>query len=203
MKVPISSNEFVTSLFTQSSAFEEFVRSSEGVPRDAINIIGIAAQKSIDSAISIPAIRSASRTWYTRAKQQAVSTRPRAQELLNWIIDEVIQHRQARAFLLGVDTNDELINFLYDARVIHILRQGISAQDYPGRRFNVYALDYGCYVVLINTSRAPQGLFQADSDGTEGYVDVPHTDFRSIRRAILDLEPFYASSSRYPVTPCF
>lgn len=195
LAVPASATEFVGSLFTQRPAFEEFVRAAEGVPRDAINIIGIAAQKALDNPISIPDVRSAARTWYTRAKQQAVGTKPQAQALLNWIIDEVIQHRQARAFLLGVEANDELIDFLYDARVLHVIRQGVSAQDFPGRRFNVYALDYGCYVDLINTSRAPHGLFEADLDGKAGYVDVPHTDFRSIRRAILDLGPFYESAA--------
>lgn len=192
MVVSEASVEFINTLFTQKPAFEEFVRSAEGVPRDAINIIGVAAQKALDNAISVPDIRAAARTWYTRAKQQAVSTKPRAQELLNWIIDEVIQHRQARAFLLGSEVKDELIDFLYDARVLHLIRQGVSAQDIPGRRFNVYALDYGCYVDLINTSRVPQGLFEADVEGNCGFVDVPHTDFRSIRRAILELSPFYA-----------
>jgi len=195
MIVPNSPSEFVGALFTQRPAFEEFVRSAEGVPRDAINIIGIAAQKALDNAISIPDVRAAARTWYTRAKQQAVATKPQAQTLLNWIIDQVIQHRQARAFLLGVGENDELIDFLYDARVLHVIRQGVSAQDFPGRRFNVYALDYGCYVDLINTSRAPQGLFEAELEDTDGYIDVPHTDFRSIRRAILDLGPFYNSTA--------
>lgn len=186
-----SPSEFINSVFTQSPAFEEFVRSAEGVPRDAINIIGVAAQKALDNSISVPDIRAAARTWYTRAKQQAVNTKPLAQELMNWIIDEVIKHRQARAFLLGSDVKDDLIDFLFDARVLHLIRQGVSAQDFPGRRFNVYALDYGCYVDLINTSRAPQGLFEADLDGNAGFVDVPHTDFRSIRRAILELGLFY------------
>lgn len=195
MVVPATPAEFVGALFTQRPAFEEFVRSAEGVPRDAINIIGIAAQKAMDNAISVPDVRAAARTWYTRAKQQAVATKPQAQTLLNWIIDQVIQHRQARAFLLGVGANDELIDFLYDARVLHVIRQGVSAQDFPGRRFNVYALDYGCYVDLINTSRAPQGLFEVDLDGSEGYIDVPHTDFRSIRRAILDLDSFYNTAA--------
>ena len=195
LTVPASASEFVGTLFSQRPAFEEFVRSAEGVPRDGINIIGIAAQKALDNAISIPDVRSAARTWYTRAKQQAVGTKPQAQKLLNWIIDEVIQHRQARAFLLGVDANDDLIDFLYDARVLHVIRQGVSAQDFPGRRFNVYALDYGCYVDLINTSRAPHGLFEVDIEGRAGFVDVPHTDFRSIRRAILDLAPFYTSAA--------
>lgn len=194
MEVPDSATEFINDLFAQRPAFEEFVRSAEGVPRDAINIIGIAAQKALDNAISVPDVRAAARTWYTRAKHQAVSTKPLAQELLNWVVDEVIQHRQARAFLLGADIKDSLIDFLYDARVLHLIRQGVSAQDIPGRRFNVYALDYGCYVDLINTSRAPQGLFEADVNGESGYVEVPHTDFRSIRRAILELSPFYSEA---------
>lgn len=193
MDVADSASEFINGTFTQSHAFDEFVRAAEGVPRDAINIIGIAAQKALDNPISVPDIRMAARTWYTRAKQQSVSTKIRAQELLNWIIDEVIQHRQARAFLLGSEVKDDLIDFLYDARVLHVIRQGVSAQDFPGRRFNVYSLDYGCYVDLINTTRSPKGLFEVDREEEgEGYVNVPQTDFRSIRRAILNLEPFYS-----------
>ena len=191
---PQNSGEFVSTLFTQVTALEEFTRSSEGVPRDAINIIGLAAQKAPNSPISVQDIRGAARTWYTRAKQQAIATKPEAQRLLNWIIDEVIKHRQARAFLLEVGIRDDLIDFLYDARVLHVIRQGVSSQDHAGRRFNVYALDYGCYVDLINTSKAPQGLFAAETvDGNESFVNVPHTDFRSIRRAILDLGDFYRS----------
>lgn len=189
---PHSSAEFTGVLFTQVTALEEFTRASEGVPRDAINIIGLAAQKAPNAPISVQDIRGAARTWYTRAKQQAISTKPEAQRLLNWIVDEVIKHRQARAFLLEVGVRDALIDFLYDARVLHVIRQGVSSQDHAGRRFNVYALDYGCYVDLINTSKAPQGLFSAETiDGNESFVNVPHTDFRSIRRAILDLKEFY------------
>jgi len=181
---------FINDTFTQQPAFEEFVRAAEGVPRDAINIIGIAAQKALDNQISVPDIRTAARTWYSRAKQQAVGTRSSAQDLLSWIIDEVIQHRQAKAFLLATDVQDELIDFLYDARVLHLIKQGVSAQDIPGKRFNVYSLDYGCYVDLINTTRAPRGLFEVETDSGADFTEVPQTDFRSIRRAILDIERF-------------
>jgi hypothetical protein len=196
LSLPVSSTVFINELFTQRHAFDEFVRAAEGVPRDAINIIGIAAQRALDDPIGIPDLRTAGRTWYVRAKQQAVQTKPEAQLLLNWIVDEVIQHRQARAFLLGTDIKDALIDFLYDARVLHVIRQGISGGDIPGRRFTVYALDYGCYVDLINTTRAPKGLFEAEIEGQDsaaGFVEVPQTDFRSIRRAILDLQTFYAT----------
>ena len=205
--LPDSATDLVAKLFTQVTALEEFTRASEGVPRDAINIIGIAAQKSPNSPISVQDVRSAARTWYTRAKQQAIATRPEAQRLLNWVIDEVIKHRQARAFLLEVGARDDLIDFLYDARVLHVIRQGVSSQDHAGRRFNVYALDYGCYVDLINTSRAPKGLFAAGVDSVdeeqEVFVSVPHTDLRSIRRAILDLADFYQQQPAQAQLPGF
>lgn len=186
-----SSGHFINDTFTQQTAFEEFVRSAEGVPRDGINIIGIAAQKALANQISVPDIRGAALTWYQRAKQQAVTARPNAQELLTWIIDEVIRHRQARAFLLRIDIRDDLIEFLYDSRVLHILKQGVSAQDIPGTRFNVYCLDYGCYVDLINTVREPKGLFEIETENGPEFVEVPQTDFRSIRRSILDIGQFY------------
>lgn len=195
--LPESASRFINDTFTQRAAFEEFVRASEGVPRDAINIISIAAQKALDNQISIPDVRHAALTWYTRVKQQAVATKPRAQDILNWIIDEVIKHRQARAFLLSNDTRDELIDFLYDARVLHLLKQGVSAQDLPGKRFNVYSLDYGCYVDLINTVRAPKGLFEIETSSGAEFIQVPQTDFRSIRRAILDIDRFYSATSPF------
>lgn len=49
---------------------------------------------------------------------------------------------------------------------------------------NVYKIDYGCYVELINTSRAPLGLYQDEGD----FIEVPKDDHRSIRRAILRVE---------------
>ena len=186
-----SENQFINDVFTQRKAFDEFVIASEGIPRDAINIIGLAAQKALNDKISIPTIRGAARSWYIRSKQQAIASKEKAQELLNWIVDEVIQHRQAKAFLLSVDTKDALIDFLYDARVLHLIKEGLSAQDLPGQRFNAFALDYGCYVDLINTSRAPKGLFEVETETGAEYVEVPRTDFRAIRRAILDIEKFY------------
>lgn len=187
--------QFINETFTQGAAFDEFVRSAEGVPRDAINIIGIAAQKAINNKISVPDIRDAARTWYHRVKEKAISSKPSAQALLTWIIEEVIKNKQAKAFLLRAGTRHELIDYLYDQRVLHLIKQGISAQDHPGIRFNVYAIDYGCYVDLINTNKAPKGLFEVDDDENARYVQVPQTDFRSIRRAILDLDIFESSIS--------
>ena len=186
-------DELISNTFTQIPAFEELVRASEGVPRDAINILVQAATKAASSNISIKNIRDASRIWYNRDKEKSVTSSMEAIKLLRWIIDEVIGKRNARAFLLRTDIENNLIDYLYDARVIHVIKQSVSSQDTPGIRYNVYSIDYGCYVDLINTSRAPQGLFSAEL-GEEGeqFVTVPHNDYRAIRRAVLDLDCFYA-----------
>jgi hypothetical protein len=194
---PATPAQLVQRSFTQRNAFDEYVKAAEGVPRDAINIITIAATRAGDQVISVPDIRSAARVWYQRDKEAALGEDARA--LLVWIMSEVIGDRQARAFMLeqGEDRRHPLIQSLYDARVLHLLRRGIAARDRPGVRFNGWGLDYGCYIDLINTAKAPRGLFEIDPDeGDAAFVEVPSDDYRSIRRAILDLDAFESSSRR-------
>lgn len=187
--MPGSADDLIKAAFTQFNTFEEFVRSAEGVPRDAINVLSLASQKNMDSRISMNRIRTAARSWYQRDKEDAVSANPKAQALLHWIIDEVIAHRKARAFLLRSNVRHELIDDLFDARVIHLLKKNISAHDEPGVRYDVYKLDYGCYVHLINTTKSPQGMLFPD-DGDSWSVSVPQDDYRAIRTAILDVDDF-------------
>jgi hypothetical protein len=190
-EAPATADQLVRRAFTQRNAFDEFVKAAEGVPRDAINIIGLAAMNAGDEVISVPNLRSAARTWYQRDKEAALGGE--ARQLLVWIMSEVIGERQARAFMLeqGEDRRHPLIQSLYDARVLHLLRRGIAARDRPGVRFNGWGLDYGCYIDLVNTVKAPRGLFAVDEgEGNESFVEVPSDDYRSIRRAILDLNEF-------------
>ena len=65
----------------------------------------------------------------------------------------------------------------------------------PGERFVVYKLDYGLYVDLISTEKAPTGLLIDPALGTDVDFEVPLDDARSYRRAILDLTKFY---QKYP-----
>lgn len=189
---PQSATALVSAAFTQMSAFDEFVRATEGVPRDAINILSMSAQRARDNLISVPDVRAAAKVWYQRDKESAVRSHTDALDLLNWIVDEVIGGRRARAFLLGSNVRHELIDSLFDSRVLHILKRSISAHDQPGVRYDVYKLDFGCYVDLQATARAPQGLLAVDDPAVESgaYIEVPPDDYRSIRRAILDIERF-------------
>ncbi len=196
--IPSSESELISQGFTQIHAFEEVVRACEGVPRDAINILSHAAQRTGTETIAVNDVRAAARQWYHASKDAEVSAHPTARLLLTWIIDKVIKARQTKAFLLESGTRDQLVDFLYDERVLHLLRKGIAAKDEPGKRFSVYGIDYGCYVDLINTAKAPQGVLDLGDVDADFSHSVPKTDFRSVRRCVLDLGEFYAAQMPPP-----
>lgn len=186
--------------FTDTRAFDELVRGAEGVPRDALYIAAKAAMKAGQGKISVPLIRDATRSWYHGDKMNGLTSLVQARRLLEWIIAEVIRGKRARAFLVNsADARDDLLLALFDARVLHILRRGYSAQDQPGERFDIWDIDYGAYVDLIQTQSAPLGALPVgDGEESESYVDidVPMQDHRAIRRAILDLQLFYAAEGQ-------
>ncbi|MBA3422598.1 MAG: hypothetical protein H0U12_12065 [Thermoleophilaceae bacterium] len=147
--------------FTDKRAFDELVRAAEGVPRDAINIAARAALRAAERQISVSDVRAAARAWFQNDKEAALRSRDEAQRLLNWIIDKVI--RRARGFLVNQKAAAEpLLLALFDARVLHAVRRGYSAQDEPGERYDVYVIDYGAYVDLIHTK--PEPLVTLPSD---------------------------------------
>lgn len=188
------SNDMVKQLFTQETAFEELVQAAEGVPRDAFNILVKAITVDYANKVSVSNIRKAAKNWYIEDKQNPIRSYEGAMALLTWIIDNVINKRHARAFLLRNDVKYDIVNFLYDSRILHIIKQNISSRDKPGMKFNAYSIDYGCYVDLINTTRWPLGLFEEETeDGHFEYVKVPKEDYRSIRRAVLNMDEFYST----------
>jgi len=174
--------------FTDKRAFDELVRATGGVPRDAINIAAKAALRAGTERVSVPNVRAAARGWFQTDKDAALQSRPEARSLLNWIIDGVIREKRARGCLVNQrSAGATLLLALFDARVLHLVRRGYSAQDEPGERYDVWLIDYGAYVDLIHTKNEPEGFLPLD-DG--GYVEVPPLDLRAIRRAILDIDEF-------------
>lgn len=120
------------------------------------------------------------------------------------MIDTVIREKRARGFLVNQRYSGErLLTALFDARVLHLVRRGYSAQDEPGERYDVYVIDYGAYVDLINTQNAPRGLLPVDLDGDDiddsdgGWVEVPEQDLRALRRAVLNLDEFLKANPQY------
>lgn len=183
--------------FTDVRAFNEVVRAAEGVPRDALNVLGRAALHAGERSIAVPDVRRAAASWFQTDKAGALRSRKEAQDLLNWVIDNVIRGKRARGFLVNQKAaGSSLLLTLFDARVLHIVRRGYSAQDQPGERYDVYIIDYGAYVDLMNTKNAPLGVLPTGDDSADGnFVDVPTQDLRSLRRAVLDLSEFMDSDA--------
>jgi len=182
--------DFIAALFASGDAFTELVRAGEGVARDFINILTSAffdaLRRDVDK-IDVRGVRSAAREWYEKDKSLNVDDEQAA--VLRRIVESVIGDKKARSFMVEKDLEKhEVIRSLFDFRLIHLVQRGYADKDNPGARYNIFTLDYGTYVDLIGTKRAPDMDFtETDLDGDEAIV-VPFDDKRSIRRIILRAE---------------
>ncbi len=180
--------EMIRTLFTDPNNFQELVRASEGVIRDMINIFTLSffdTQRQGKAKIDKKSVIESSRQWFERDKAQSLDGD--LQTILRKIVDEVIGNRKARSFLIPreLEKHDNLQK-LFDARVIHLIKRGYADKDNPGVRYNVFGLDYGTYVDLLNTNRKPELEWLDEDYRTEddAFI-VPFDDRRSIRRIIL------------------
>jgi ABC-type Na+ transport system ATPase subunit NatA len=179
--------ELASKLFTERAVFQELVRASEGVARDLINIFitgYFGAHRKGREKIERAMVLDAARQWFEQDKEGNLDDSLR--EVLRKIIDEVIGKRKARSFLLPRELGDHpAVQKLFDLRVLHLVQRGYADKDRPGVRYNIYSLDYGTYVDLLNTSKKPQdGKVPTDQESSEDFI-VPFDDKRSIRRIIL------------------
>src|SRR3954454_20114920 len=80
---------------------------------------------------------------------------------------------------------NSMFQSLFDFRVLHIMSKGYSDRDNPGVRYNIYTLDYGTYVDLLQTQSQPELELGLDDTSSQELV-VPFDDRRSIRRVIVE-----------------
>ncbi len=173
-------------LFTERATFVELVRAGEGVVRDFISIFNRAyflAQRSSRRNIDVRSVREAARQWYETDK--AINLSDEQTLVLQRILTDVIGAKRARSFLLDRRlARHHMVESLFDFRVLHIISKGYSDRDNPGLRYNIYTLDYGTYVELLQTQRQPElDLELGEAPGEERVV--PFDDKRSIRRVIV------------------
>ncbi|QEE27343.1 AAA family ATPase [Terriglobus albidus] len=183
--------KLASKLFTERKVFQELVRASEGVIRDLINIFSKAyffAHRKGKDKIERDAVLEAARQWFEQDKERNLSERLRI--VLRTITDNVIGNKRARSFLLPRElANHPVIHELFDLRVLHLVQRGYADKDKPGVRYNIYSLDYGTYVDLMNTSRRPElGFIEYPAEADNKDYVVPFDDKRSIRRIILGKE---------------
>jgi hypothetical protein len=187
-------------LFTARSTLQELSRACEGVIRDLINIFTLAyfhAQRRDRTTIDQKAVIEASRAWFEQDKARGLDME--MSNALRKIVDVVIGQRRARSFLMQRDLEKHpLIQRLIDARVLHHIARGYADKDNPGVRYNIYSVDYGTYIDLINTSKEPQ-IDLLESEIPDAVV--PFDDKRSIRRIVLDAAVLDSVSSSDTATP--
>ncbi|MFD3555207.1 hypothetical protein ACFWWA_24395 [Streptomyces goshikiensis] len=194
-------DQMVRLLFTQSTALQELVRAAEGVPRDALLIASRAALRAGGRPIGTDHIRHAASQVYQTTKYALLNANPEARQLLDIIINDVINQKKARAFLLHPDdVSHPLVQQLVDERILHVIKRGYSSKGQQGARYDVLQIDYGCYVQLLQTANAPRslvgeaaggedsilGLFYGDEFVDSEQLVVPVDDYRAIRRAVLN-----------------
>ena len=198
---PDSADQLIRVGFSQRNAFEEFVKATEGVPRDAIHIASNCAQKAFGRNIDIPTVRQSAHRYYQEDKHSQVEENPALRELLKFIVDSAIRKKKTNSFLLEFGARDRNVDLLFDRRLVHIRRRNVSSRDHPGERYYHYKIDYGCYIDLATTKQMPEEHdFTQDISVEEIAAATPvptEDDARSYRRSILDLREFYAEFPQF------
>lgn len=185
-------NLVIGDLFSEYTGFHELVRASEGVARDFLSVFAMgyfeaylpATPKGRDR-IAIEDVRRAARDWYLKDKLGAAKSTRDLVAVLDGIITHVIGDKKARMFMVPQDlVRHDVLQQLFDRRLVHRLRRGWSHPSRPGERYDIFTIDCGAYVELVATRNKPEGfLFAAQSNDD---VVVPFEDKRSIRRIVLD-----------------
>ncbi len=82
--------ELVSKAFTQENVFREFVRAAEGIPRDAFNILSLAAQRDFGASFRWTISVGQLVCGTSGTKETAVAANQEALEMLHWVVDDVI-----------------------------------------------------------------------------------------------------------------
>jgi len=142
-------------------AFDELVHASEGVPRDALNLAGLAAAIAADKPITVRNIQVAARDYFLRDKEGKISAK--AQELLNRIVRDCVK-RETRVLVLRRphESDNYLVQTLYDNRLIHRIEQGVMMGNDYSVKYDLYLVDFGCFVNMLS-----RGETRVVNDGTD------------------------------------
>ncbi len=190
-----NAEKLMTRIFSSPKTFVELVRASEGVVRDFINIFTVSYFTAIGQGkgkgkgkgkTDINSVQKSAQRWYEQDKSSHMDKRHH--KALEKIMQSVIGEKHARTFLVPrEDANHPFIRELVDLRLLHKIQTGYSDKENPGKRYNIFTLDYGTYVDLLKTKGGPEVEMRKINKvkDVEERI-VPFDDKRSIRRVILD-----------------
>lgn len=178
--------KLILEIFTEKETFYELVRAGEGVVRDFLQVfyysyLNYFLPDREKLRIGIDDIRRAARDYYEKEKMAAVKGNTNLYNFLMEIVTTVIREKKSRHFMVSQQySNSSILQELFDVRVIHRFQRGWSNKDDPGKRFDVYKIDFGTYVELHRTKQKLNDLFDVETS-----ADVPKDDRRSIRQIVL------------------
>jgi hypothetical protein len=180
-------------LFDGAESFHNLVLGAEGVPRDALQIAGLAAGAAHHRRIGALHVAHATRDFFLRDKEGNI---PRSAQRVFTNLIEQCSRQQSRIIPLRRDgeSNEEVIQRLYDARLIHRVRQGVSLDpQHPAEVYDVYVIDYGCFLGLLNSGR-----IRTVADGLDPGARFADADEIEIRgRTFVRMPPgWYRTSGR-------
>jgi len=140
-------------LFATPAAFQALVLGAEGVPRDFLQIAGLAAAMAHNQPINVKQVNEATRNFFLRDKETRIPklARPAFAQLME---QSVRQKSRIIPLRRSSESSDDVIEKLYDARVIHRVRQGLCLDaQHPTEMYDVYVIDAGAFLGLITAGK--------------------------------------------------
>jgi len=133
-----------TNLFEKDACFDDLLDAASGIARDFLSSFTIAyfrAAAARTAKVELAAVRDAARIAFEGAKLPNLSAE---QEQMLYLIAVGLQARNTGgAFALGRnDSSNNVIQALFDARVIHIVKSGYRVPS-SAEPATIYCLDYG------------------------------------------------------------
>jgi hypothetical protein len=179
----LDNERLIELLFVSKRPYRELVRAGEGVVRDFIGIFATAFDDSVRRklrAIDLAAVREAARMWFATDKE--ANLRREHRTALAAISDEVIARGRRRTFMFDRRNEpNETLRSLVDMRVLHLIQRNVLDPSNPTRRYNIYTLDYGLYVDLLDTKYELKPEF----GGRKASADVVPLDNRRYVRGVV------------------
>ena len=172
-------------LFASAGSFHSLVVGAEGVPRDALQIAGLAAGNAYNQPIATVHVATATRDFFLRDKDGRIPKH--ARQVFNNLMNQAVRQK-SRIIPLRHDgeSDDEIIQRLYDARVIHRVRQGMSLDSqHPTETYDIYVIDYGCFLGLVRSRRI--GAVNNALDPGARFADAGEIEIR--RRSFVGMTP--------------
>jgi hypothetical protein len=182
-------------VFATPAAFHALVMGAEGVPRDFLQIAGLAAAMAHHQPIGVKQVNEATRNFFLRDKETRI---PKiATPVFMRLLEQAVR-QQSRIIPLrrNGESNDELIDRLYDARVIHRVRQGLNLDvQHPAEMYDVYVVDAGAFLGLISTGKirpVDDGLDPGARFADIGEIEARARSFAALPRLWYRTPPKYS-----------